>query len=66
MYVAENSTDVELKSYSLAQIAWMVYESGNREVAINYLNESINVKTRLLNDEITIRKINKVIFKAKS
>ena len=26
MYVAENSTDVELKSYSLAQIAWMVYE----------------------------------------
>lgn len=25
----------------------------------DYLNESINVKTRLLNDEITIRKINK-------
>jgi hypothetical protein len=43
MYVAENSTDVELKSYSLAQIAWMVYESGNREVAINYLNESISI-----------------------
>lgn len=43
MYVAENSSDIDLKSYSLAQIAWMVYESGNREVAINYLNESISI-----------------------
>jgi tetratricopeptide (TPR) repeat protein len=43
MYVAENSSDVELKSYSLAQIAWMVYESGNIEVATKYLNESISI-----------------------
>tara|TARA_Y100000389_G_scaffold112952_1_gene110091 strand:+ start:2956 stop:3486 length:531 start_codon:yes stop_codon:yes gene_type:complete len=43
MYVAENTLDAELKSYSLAQIGWMVYESGNKEVAINYLNESISI-----------------------
>ena len=28
MYVAENSNDIDLKSLSLSQIGWMVYESG--------------------------------------
>mgnify|MGYP006096091023 FL=1 len=48
MYVAENSNDIELRSYSLAQIAWMVYESGNRDVAINYLNESLIINPNSL------------------
>ena len=39
MYVAENSDETEIKSFALAQIAWMVFESGNTEVATNYLNE---------------------------
>ena len=43
MYVAENSDDSEIKSFALAQIAWMVFESGNTEVATNYLNESLNI-----------------------
>jgi|TARA_B110000263_G_scaffold39391_1_gene31048 tetratricopeptide (TPR) repeat protein len=48
MYVAENSNDIELRSYSLAQIAWMVYESGSRDVAINYLNESLIINPNSL------------------
>ncbi|MDC3256464.1 hypothetical protein OAU82_00005, partial [Acidimicrobiia bacterium] len=43
MYVAENSDEIELKSYALAQIGWMVYESGNKEVAINYFDESLSI-----------------------
>ena len=43
MYVAENSDENEIKSFALAQIAWMVFESGNTEVATNYLNESLNI-----------------------
>lgn len=48
MYVAEKSSDVEIKSYALAQIGWMVYESGNREVAINYFNESLSINPNSL------------------
>ena len=38
MYIAENSADNELKSFALAQIGWMVYESNNFDVATTYLN----------------------------
>ena len=48
MYVAEKSSDVEIKSYALAQIGWMVYESGNREVAINYFTESLSINPNSL------------------
>ena len=48
MYVAENSDDNEIKSFALAQIAWMVFESGNTEVATNYLNESLNINNNSL------------------
>jgi tetratricopeptide (TPR) repeat protein len=41
MYVAQNSNEVENKSYSLAQIGWMVYESGDEQTALNYLNQSL-------------------------
>ena len=43
MYVAENSNDNELKSFALSQIAWMVFESNNREVAIDYLREALRI-----------------------
>ena len=48
MYVAENSDESEIKSFALAQIAWMVFESGNTEVATNYLNESLNINKNSL------------------
>ena len=48
MYVAENSDESEIKSFALAQIAWMVFESGNTEVATNYLNESLNINNNSL------------------
>ena len=48
MYVAEKSDDMELKSYALAQIGWMVYESGNRKVALNYFDESLSVNPNSL------------------
>ena len=47
MYVAENSDESEIKSFALAQIAWMVFESGNTEVATNYLNESLNINNTI-------------------
>ena len=43
MYVAENSNDNELKSFALSQIAWMVFESNNIEVAIDYLDEALRI-----------------------
>ena len=43
MYVAENSNDNELKSFALSQIAWMVFESSNIEVAIDYLDEALRI-----------------------
>ena len=43
MYVAENSNDNELKSFALSQIAWMVFESNNTEVAIDYLREALRI-----------------------
>ncbi len=43
MYVAENSNDNELKSFALSQIAWMVFESSNIEVAIDYLVEALRI-----------------------
>ncbi len=43
MYVAENSNDNELKSFALSQIAWMVFESNNSEVAIDYLEEALRI-----------------------
>tara|TARA_B100001175_G_scaffold60607_1_gene49151 strand:- start:94 stop:624 length:531 start_codon:yes stop_codon:yes gene_type:complete len=48
MYVAEKSDDTELKSYALAQIGWMVYESGNRDVALNYFDESLSINPNSL------------------
>jgi len=35
MYVAENSDDIDLKSLSLSQIGWMVYESGDINTSLN-------------------------------
>ena len=49
MFVAENSDESEIKSFALAQIAWMVFESGNTEVATNYLNESLNINNNSFN-----------------
>ncbi len=43
MYVAENSNDNELKSFALSQIAWMIFESSNIEVAIDYLDEALRI-----------------------
>ena len=48
MYVAEKSDDTELRSYALAQIGWMVYESGNRDVALNYFDESLSINPNSL------------------
>ena len=45
MYIAENSADNELKSFALAQIGWMVYESNNLDVATTYLNESLRINS---------------------
>ena len=46
MYVAENSNDNELKSFALSQIAWMVFESSNIEVAIDYLDEALRINEK--------------------
>ena len=48
MYIAENSSDSELKSFALAQIGWMVYESNNIEVATTYINESLKINNESL------------------
>ena len=48
MYIAENSADNELKSFALAQIGWMVYESNNLDVATTYLNESLRINSQSL------------------
>ena len=45
MYIAENSADNELKSFALAQIGWMVFESNNVEVATTYINESLKINS---------------------
>ena len=45
MYIAENSADSELKSFALAQIGWMVFESNNAEVATTYINESLKINS---------------------
>ena len=42
---AENSADSELKSFALAQIGWMVFESNNVEVATTYINESLKINS---------------------
>lgn len=43
MYVAENTNDTELKSYSLAQIGWMVYESGDELTSLSYIDEAVRL-----------------------
>ena len=43
MYVAENTDDIDLKSYSLAQIGWMVYESGDELTSMSYINEAVRL-----------------------
>ena len=43
MYVAENTSDIDLKSYSLAQIGWMVYESGDELTSLSYINEAVKL-----------------------
>ena len=48
MYIAENSAENELKSFALAQIGWMVYESNNLDVATTYLNESLRINSESL------------------
>ena len=45
MYIAENSADSELKSFALAQIGWMGFESNNVEVATTYINESLKINS---------------------
>ena len=45
MYIAENSAENELKSFALAQIGWMVFESNNVEVATTYINESLRINS---------------------
>jgi tetratricopeptide (TPR) repeat protein len=46
MYVAENTNDIDLKSYSLAQIGWMVYESGDELTSMSYINEAVRLSPR--------------------
>ena len=48
MYVAENSEDNDLKSLSLSQIGWMVYESGDKVTSLNYINESLRLSPKSL------------------
>ena len=45
MYIAENSADSELKSFALAQIVLMVFESNNVEVPTTYINESLKINS---------------------
>ena len=48
IYLSTYLNENEIKSFALAQIAWMVFESGNTEVATNYLNESLNINNNSL------------------
>ena len=48
MYVAENSNDIDLKSLSLSQIGWMVYESGDINTSLNYINEALRISPKSL------------------
>ena len=41
MYIVQNSNDTSYVSFSLAQIGWMVYESGDKNTALRYIEESI-------------------------
>jgi len=43
MYIAQNSNEPTYISFSLAQIGWMVFESGDKNTALNYIEESINI-----------------------
>ena len=43
MYIAQNSNEPSYISFSLAQIGWMVFESGDKNTALNYIEESINI-----------------------
>ena len=58
MYIAENSSDSELKSFALAQIGWMVYESNNIQVATTYINESL----RINNDSLVAKSYLGIIY----
>ena len=48
MYVAENSNDIDLKSLSLSQIGWMVYEAGDINTSLNYINEALRISPKSL------------------
>lgn len=48
MYVAENSNDIDLKSLSLSQIGWMVYESGDINTSLSYINEALRISPKSL------------------
>ena len=48
MYVAQNSNDLELKSLALAQIGWMVHDSGDTVTSINYIEEALSLSPESL------------------
>ena len=43
-----NSDDIDLKSLSLSQIGWMVYESGDINTSLNYINEALRISPKSL------------------
>ena len=43
MYIAQNSNESETKSIALAQIGWMVFESGDVNTSLNYINQSLRI-----------------------
>ena len=48
MHVAQNSDDLELKSLALAQIGWMVHDSGDTLTSLNYIEEALAISPESL------------------
>ena len=48
MHVAQNSEDLELKSLALAQIGWMVHDSGDTLTSLNYIEEALSISPESL------------------
>tara|TARA_B100001109_G_scaffold103132_1_gene84047 strand:+ start:650 stop:1186 length:537 start_codon:yes stop_codon:yes gene_type:complete len=48
MHVAQNSEDLELKSLALAQIGWMVHDSGDTITSLNYIEEALAISPESL------------------
>ena len=48
MHVAQNSDDLELKSLALAQIGWMVHDSGDTVTSLSYIEEALAISPESL------------------